>query len=95
MFTTLAKVSIERLDRFIEVFSTAGLAARRAHGSLAAQAFCEAGDEHTAWVLIDWTDRASFERFVADPQVKATMRSGGARGAPEFVTLQRWGHYDS
>lgn len=56
--------------------------------------FCETDDQHTAWVLIDWRDRASFERFVADPQVKATMRSGGAMGAPEFVALQRCGQYD-
>ncbi|WP_119153288.1 putative quinol monooxygenase [Caldimonas tepidiphila] len=93
MFTTLAKVSIEDFERFLAVFSAAGLEARRSHGSLAAEAFRVADDPHTAWVLIDWRDRDSFERFVADPQVKATMRSGGATRPPEFVFVERAGQF--
>jgi hypothetical protein len=37
MFTTLAKVRIADAQRFIDVFSTHGLAKRRAHGSQGAQ----------------------------------------------------------
>lgn len=93
LFTIWAEVAIEDFAQFLSVFSSAGLAARQRHGSLGAQAFRVEGDPHTARVLIDWADRASFERFVADPQVKATMRSGGATRPPVFTLLGRAGRY--
>lgn len=88
-FTTWAEVAVEDFERFLHVFSTAGLAARRRHGSLAAQVFRVPDDAQAARVLIDWRDRDSFEAFIADPQVKATMRSGGALRPPVFTIVER------
>lgn len=92
-FTTWAEVSIEAFPPFLQVFSNAGLEARRRHGSLSAQAFRVPGNEQAARVLIDWQDRASFDAFIADPQVKATMRSGGATRPPEFTIVERAGQF--
>lgn len=94
MFTTLATVRIADAQRFLEVFSTHGLAKRRAHGSRGAQAFTLPGEPGTAMVLIDWADRASFDAFRADPEVPATMRSGGALEPPQFTVLERCGQYE-
>ncbi|MBI5260059.1 MAG: antibiotic biosynthesis monooxygenase [Burkholderiales bacterium] len=95
MFTTWAEVAIEDFDQFLHVFATAGREARRHHGSLAAQAFRVPGDGQAARVLIDWRDRAAFDAFLADPLVKATMRSGGATRAPQFTMLERAGAFDA
>lgn len=92
-FTTWAEVSIDAFPQFLQVFSDAGLQARRRHGSLSAQVFRVPGNEQTARVLIDWQDRASFDAFIADPQVKATMRSGGATRPPEFTFVERAGQF--
>jgi quinol monooxygenase YgiN len=95
MFTTLAKVRIADAQRFLEVFSTLGQAKRRAHGSLGAQAFMVPDVPGTAVVLIDWTDRASFDAFRTDPAVPPTMRSGGALEPPQFTVLERRGRYEA
>ncbi len=90
-YTTLAEVDVADVARFVQVFGSAGLRARRSHGSLVSQAFSVPAEPSQACVLIDWTDRAHFERFVADPQVRATMRSGGALRPPSFRALSRLG----
>lgn len=95
MFTTLAKVRIADAQRFLDVFSTHGLAKRRAHGSVGAQAFMLPDEPGVAVVLIDWTDRASFDAFRADPEVPPTMRSGGALEPPQFTALDRRGRYEA
>jgi hypothetical protein len=88
-FTTLATVRIADAGRFLDVFSTAGLAKRRAHGSRGASSFvC---GEDTAQVLIDWADAGSFDAFRSDPEVGQTMKSGGALEKPSFQFLQRTG----
>lgn len=93
MFTTLAKVCIADAQRFLDVFSTRGLQARQSHGSRGAHAFLLPDDPGTAMVLIDWTDRASFDAFRTDPAVKDTMRSGGALEPPVFTVLERSGSF--
>lgn len=95
MFTTLAEVAIEDFDQFLHVFSDAGFQARRRHGSLGAEAFRVAEDAKAAVVLIDWQDRESFDGFVADLEVKATMRSGGATRPPKFTFIERAGRFDA
>jgi len=91
MFTTLAQICIADADRFLEVFSSRGLEARRAHGSLGASAYLKADDPTTAIVVIDWNQQADFEAFLADPAVKDTMRTGGAVKPPVFTRLTRTG----
>ena len=93
MFTTLAHVRIGDAERFLEIFSSRGMEARRAHGSLGATSYRVSGEAGLAVVLIDWADRASFDRFQADPMVRETMRSGGALEAPTFTFLERTGVY--
>lgn len=94
-FTTWAEVAIADFDQFLRVFSTAGREARRGHGSLRAQVFRVPGDPHAARVLIDWRDRRSFEAFVDDPQVRATMRSGGALRPPVFSVVEAVETFDA
>lgn len=94
-FTTWAEVAIDRFDRFLATFSTAGRDARRRHGSLGAQVFRVPGDDHAARVLIDWRDRAAFEGFGADPAVRETMRAGGALRPPAFTVLDRADRFDA
>lgn len=93
MFTTLASVRVADVDQFLRVFSSAGLQARRTHGSLGAQAFAVAEDAGRAIVLIDWSSREHFEAFRADPAVRETMKSGGAIAPPEFTVLERLGSF--
>ena len=90
-FTTLSTLRIADAPRFLDVFSTAGLAKRRAHGSKGAASFI--GDGDTAHVLIDWPDAASFNAFRGDPEVGLTMKSGGALDKPTFTILQRTGTF--
>jgi heme-degrading monooxygenase HmoA len=94
-FSTWAEVAIEDFEPFLRVFSTAGREARRAHGSLRAQVFRVPGEDHAARVLIDWRDRACFEAFIDDPQVRETMRAGGARRPPVFTVVEAAGAFDA
>jgi quinol monooxygenase YgiN len=93
MFTTLAHVRIGDAERFIEIFSSHGLEARKAHGSLGAISYRVPDQPGLAVVLIDWADQASFERFRSDPMVRETMRSGGALEPPTFTFLEQTGVY--
>lgn len=93
MYTTLATVQIGDVQRFLEVFSSAGLQARQLHGSLGAQAFAVSGDPGRAMVLIDWGSREQFDAFRADPAVRETMKSGGATAPPVFTALSRLGSF--
>jgi quinol monooxygenase YgiN len=94
MFTTMAKVRVADMQRFIDVFATHGLQARRSHGSQAAQAFACPQEPGMALVVIDWADQASFDGFRADPAVRETMKSGGALEPPVFTLLERLGSFD-
>ena len=91
MYTILAEVHIEDLDRFLTVFSTAGLERRARHGSLGAEVLAATEDNDRVFVLIDWRDHAAFEAFLADPEVGPTMARGGAKGLPSFTPVTRPG----
>ncbi|NUZ07969.1 monooxygenase [Schlegelella sp. ID0723] len=90
-FTTLARVQVADTKTFLDVFASAGLAARSAHGSKGAQVF--AGDENTVHVLIDWADEAAFDAFRTAPDVAATMKRGGAVARPVFQSVRRLGQF--
>jgi heme-degrading monooxygenase HmoA len=89
MYTILAEVRVEGLDRFLAVFPTAGLERRTCHGSLGAEVLADAEDNDRVFVLIDWRDRAAFEAFLADPEVGPTMARGGAKGRPSFTPVTK------
>ncbi len=87
MFTTLAEVRVGDLARFLSVFATAGAAMRRKHGSTGARVF--AAGEGRVFVLIDWPSEEAFLAFRADPEVPATMASGGTLAPPSFTAVER------
>jgi quinol monooxygenase YgiN len=81
------RVRFEEWGRFWDVFTTAGAERRREHGSQGVRVFRDADDPAVALLLFDW-EREAFEAFRADPDVQATMRSGGATGPPEATFLE-------
>jgi quinol monooxygenase YgiN len=89
MYTILAEVRVEDLDRFLAVFTTEGLEKRTRHGSLGAEVLAAREDSDRLFVLIDWADCAAFEAFLADPEVPPTMARGGAKGRPSFTPITR------
>lgn len=89
MFTTLAEVSIEDLGKFISIFATRGAEMRRKHRSRGAQVLRAAENASQVYVLIDWESREDYERFRADPDVPATMKSGGLLKPPVFTPVAR------
>ena len=89
MYTILAEVRIEDLNRFLTVFTTDGLAKRAHHGSLGAEVLAAMENNDRVFVLIDWRDCAAFEAFLADPEVGPTMAWGGAKGQPSFTPVTR------
>ncbi len=88
MFTTLAEVRIEDLAKFVSIFATAGAKLRARHGSLGASILATA-EPGRIFVLIDWPSEAAFAAFRADPDVPATMASGGTLAPPAFTAVQR------
>ncbi|SMB96935.1 hypothetical protein [Deinococcus hopiensis] len=82
-----ATVNIEDLQKFIGVFSTAGAAARRSHGSRGCRVFTVPGVEGQVRVLFTWESQEAFEGFLNDAAVRATMQSSGTVGRPEFLLL--------
>jgi hypothetical protein len=84
-------MKVEDVDTFLEVFSTAGAAKRREHGSNGATVFRDPAEEGRLWVLLD-LDETGFERFRADPDVPAIMKS--ARYVERPRTMELVGHYE-
>ena len=71
------------------MFTTDGLEKRARHGSLGAEVLPAAQEDDRVFVLIDWTDCAASEAFLADPEVPPTMAGGGAKGRPSFTPVTR------
>lgn len=84
----LLRVRFGDWAQFWSVFTGAGADRRREHGSSGVRVWRSADDEHEAWLLFDWP-RERFERFLADPAVRETMKAGGALGPPEVRYVER------
>lgn len=91
MYTILAEVRIEEIDRFLVVFSTAELEKRARHGSLGAEVLAATADNDRVFILIDWRDCTAFNAFLADLDVGSTMARRGAKGRPSFTPMSRKG----
>ena len=78
----LATTQIEDLDRFLEVFSTAGAEKRKQHGSEGALVFRDPSEEDRVWVAFDW-DEQGWQSFVSDPEVPPIMKEAGPKGRPQ------------
>ena len=77
----LATTTVEDLDRFLDVFSTAGAEKRKQHGSKGAVVFRDPAEDDRVWVIFDW-DAAGWQRFVADPEVPPIMKNAGHKSRP-------------
>jgi hypothetical protein len=88
----LATTQIEDLDRFLEVFSTAGAEKRKQHGSKSALVFRDPSEVDRVWVIFDW-DEQGWQSFVSDPEVPAILQRAGHKGRPASAQLA--GRYEA
>ena len=88
MFHVLARVRIEDFGKFISVFTTRGADMRRKHGNRRTRLFRVAGEAQQVVAVFEWESREAFEGFLADPQVKETMKLSGTASPPEFTYLE-------
>ena len=88
----LATTQIEDMDRFLEVFSTAGAEKRKEHGSKSALVFRDPSEDDRVWVVFDW-DEQGWQSFVSDPEVPAIMQKAGHKGRP--AAAQFAGQYEA
>lgn len=88
MVTIFADVPVQDFATFIGVFTTRGRAMRTKHGCLKAEVFV--GEAPTQLRLkLTWRSRPEFDAFLADPQVKETMKSSGVVSPPIFTVMDR------
>lgn len=91
----LGNVAIEDVANFIAMFSTRGAQLRAQHGSSSSQVFGVEGDEHRVIVLFEWSSKADFEAFLADPTTRKAMKASGTVGLPQFTFLEKIADYAS
>ena len=91
----LVKVAVGDFPTFLEGFRTRGLPLRRRHGSRGARVFQDVDDPNAVSILFDWDSRESFQAFLDDPEVKDSMRAGGALGRPSITFLAAADELDS
>ena len=82
----LATTTVEDVDRFLEVFSTAGAAKRRQHGSRGSLVFRDPDAPDRLWAIFDW-DEAGWKSFVSDPAVPAILQKAGHKSTPQAAML--------
>ena len=82
----LATTTVENIDRFLEVFGTAGADKRAAHGSKGSTVFRDPTEENRVWALFDWDD-LGWQAFVSDPEVPPILEAAGHLGKPQSAAL--------
>lgn len=78
MIYGMVRIQVEDFDRFWEGFQTRGFPLRQSHGSHGSQIFRHADDPHRVTLLFQWESREAFEAFFDDPNVKESIKKGGA-----------------
>jgi quinol monooxygenase YgiN len=78
----LATTTVEDFDRFMAVFSEAGAAKRKEHGSKGALVFRDPAEDDRVWVIFDWDDQG-WQSFVGDPSVPPIMQEAGHKTRPQ------------
>jgi quinol monooxygenase YgiN len=78
----LATTTVEDFDRFMAVFSEAGAAKRKEHGSKGALVFRDPAEDDRVWVIFDW-DEQGWQSFVSDPSVPPIMQEAGHKTRPQ------------
>jgi hypothetical protein len=79
-------VTVDNVDRFLDVFGTKAADMRALHGSKGSTVFRDPTEENRVWGLFDM-DEAGFANFVADPEVRPILREAGVLGKPEAAPL--------
>jgi hypothetical protein len=77
----LATITVEDVDRFLEVYGTKGAAKRALHGSKGSTVFRDPSEPDRVWALFDW-DEEGWAAFVSDPEVPPILREAGHLGKP-------------
>ena len=88
----LATTQVEDFDQFMAVFTDAGAAKRKQHGSKGATIFRDPSETDRVWVLFDW-DADGWQSFVSDPEVPPILQEAGHKGRPQSAGLA--GSYDA
>jgi hypothetical protein len=88
----LATTTVEDLDRFLKVFSTAGADKRRRHGSKGSIVFRDPNQQDRLWAIFDWDERG-WQSFASDPEVAPILKQAGHKGTPQAALLV--GRYDA
>ena len=88
----LATTQFEEMDRFLEVFSTAGADKRREHGCKGVLVFRDPSEDDRIWAVFDW-DEDGWTNFVTDPEVPSIMKDAGHKGRPQAAVFV--GRYDA
>jgi quinol monooxygenase YgiN len=78
----LATTTVEDFDRFMAVFSEAGAAKRKEHGSKGALVFRDPAEDDRVWVIFDWDDQG-WQSFVSDPSVPPIVQEAGHKTRPQ------------
>ena len=76
MITIFGELKIDDFPRFIGTFMTRGKKLRTKYGSLQTQVW-RSNEPGIVYIMYDWESREGFDRYLADPLVQETMKSGG------------------
>ncbi len=82
----LATTRVENLEQFLKVFSTAGAAKRKEHGSKGSLVFRDPAEADRVWVIFDW-DEQGWKSFVSDPEGPGSMKMAGHKDRPQAATF--------
>ena len=82
----LATTTVEDIDRFVEIYSTAGAEKRKLHGSKGSTVFRDPNEEDRVWAIFDW-DLEGWSKFASDPEVPPIMQEAGHKGRPQVAEV--------
>jgi quinol monooxygenase YgiN len=91
----LANVQIDRLEHFLDVFGSEGIENRQALGCLGSRVFTATEDPTQVYVLLEWTDEASFDAYAKDPATADILARSGVTDPPAFILLDAAARYDA
>ena len=82
----LATTTVEKVDRFLEVFGNKGAEKRALHGSKGSTVFRDPTEENRVWALFDW-DEQGWASFVSDPEVPPVLKEAGHLSKPQSAAF--------
>jgi len=88
----LATTTVHDIDQFLKVFSGAGAAKRKQHGSKGSIVFRDPNQADRLWAIFDW-DEQGWKSFVSDPEVPPILKDAGHKDKPQAAMLA--GRYEA